>query len=197
MRTSSLIGACLLALAAGCGPAIQVRTVVSPEAQLGTLHTFRILPSPQPRDSRPLPPEDPMLANSITNRTLRRALLDGFQSRGYVVNDSTPDFVVAYYAAAKHKLDVTYWDYGYRWRPRWWRGWGPGARPWGEPLVTEYTEGTVIIDVLEPRTNELLWRGRGVAVVSDDVQEYLTHLEKTVTAILAEFPPARAQVARH
>lgn len=195
MGRTRLIGLVALALvAAACGPAIQVRTVVSPEANLGNLRTFRILPGPRPRDRGVVPPDHPMFVNSITNRVLRNALLDGFQGRGYVASDSAPDFVVASYASAKHKLDVTYWDYGYVWRPRWWRGWGP---PWREAMVTEYTEGTVIIDVLDPKTKELLWRGRGVAVVSDDVQEYLTHLKKTVTAILAEFPAAATVVAHH
>lgn len=193
MRMTRLIGAAVFALAAtACGPAIQVSTVISPEANLTGLRTFRILPTPRPREGRPVPPQDPMFVNSITNRALRNALIEGFQSRGYVANDSAPDFVVASYASAKHKLDVTYWDYGYVWRPRWWRGWGT---PRGEAIVTEYTEGTVIVDVLDPKSKELLWRGRGVAVVSDDVQEYLTHLKTTVMAILDEFPRARRQVA--
>lgn len=182
MRSTQLFAAALTLAAIACGPAIQVRTVVSPEANLTNLRTFRILPAPKPRDGRPLPLHDPMLVNSITNRALRNALIEGFQSRGYVANDSTPDFVVASYASAKHRLDVTFWDYGYAWRPRWWRGW---ERPWGEAMVTEYTEGTVIIDVLDPKSKELLWRGRGVAV-----------LNKTVTAILDKFPRAPAEVAR-
>jgi hypothetical protein len=195
MRRLRLMGTVALALAtAACGPAIQVRTVVSPEANLRGLRTFRILPSPRPRDGKPLRSEDPMLVNSITNRALHDALVEGFQGRGYVASDSTPDFVVASYASAKHKLDVTHWDYGYMWRPRWWRGWGP---PWGETTVTEYTEGTVIIDVLDPKSKELLWRGRGVAVVSDDLQQYVTHLKKTVDAILDEFPRAPTAVAQH
>jgi hypothetical protein len=192
MTGTRLIGVVALALAAACGPAIRVQTVVNPEAHLGSLRTFRVLPGPRPRDRAVVPADHPMFVNSITNRALRSALVAGFVGRGYTVADSAPDFVVASYASAKHKLDVTFWDYGYVWRPRWWRGWGPH---WREPMVTEYTEGTVIIDVLDPETKELLWRGRGVAVVSDDMQEYLKHLERAVTAILAEFPAAPPLVA--
>jgi hypothetical protein len=190
--TRHLIAALTLALPA-CGPSIQVRTVVNPEANLTNLRTFRILPAPRPRDGRALPPDDPMLTNSITNQALRKAVIEGFQSRGYVLNDSTSDFVVAFYASARQKLDVTFWDYGYGWRPRWWRGWGA---PRGEPLITEYTEGTVIVDALDPKSKELLWRGRGVAAVSEELQEYVTQLKKTVTAILDKFPRAPAEVAR-
>lgn len=187
MRIAHLLGAAAVTLAA-CGPSIQVRTVVSPDATLGRFSTFHILPVPRPSDGRGLAADDPMLVNSITNRVLRNAMEEAFQERGYVLDDRDPDFAVAYYASARRTLDVTYWNYGYPWRPRWWRGWGSR---WGGPAVTEYTEGTVIIDVLDARTQDLLWRGRGVAVVSDDMQQYLKDLKATVTAIVAEFPRAR------
>jgi hypothetical protein len=76
---------------------------------------------------------------------------------------------------------------------RWWTGWGRGRVG---PTVTEYTEGTVIIDVIEPTSRDLLWRGRGVAIVSDDEREYLTDLRNTVAAILEKFPRAQPAVAQ-
>jgi hypothetical protein len=176
-----------------CGPAIDVRTIVSPDAGLSTRRTFRVLPVPRPRREEPLDARHPMLVNSITNRVLRHAITQGFESRGYVLNESTPGFAAAVYASAREKLEVTYWDYGYPWRPRWWRGWGRGGVG---PLVTQYTEGTVIIDVIDPTTRELLWRGRGVAIVGHDEQQYLTHLRETVKVILEKFPQAQAAVAR-
>jgi hypothetical protein len=175
-----------------CGPAIDVRTIASPDARFTRLHTFRVLPAPRAPRTEPLDARNPMLVNSISNRVLRQAIVLGFESQGYVVDEGSPDFTVAVYASAREKLEVTYWDYGYPWRPRWWGGWGPGRMG---PAVTEYTEGTVIIDVIDPATHDLLWRGRGVARVSDDEQEYLTHLRNTVAAILEKFPHAQPAVA--
>lgn len=186
LRTSFRVAA-VAALSVACGPAIQLRTAVSPEANLTALRTFRMLPAPRVRPGvGRLPAHDPMLVSSATNVALRRALVQTFESRGYVMNDSTPDFVVAYYASAQETLDVLCWDYGYPWRPRWWRGWGSGH----ERLATEYMEGTVIIDVLDAQGQELLWRGRGIATVSDDVDAYIAELRRTVVAILNEFPAA-------
>lgn len=193
MRVSRLIRAGVVAALgiAACGPAIDVRTAVSPDANLAVLHTFRVLPAPRPRPDIGDPaPDDPMLVNSITNRALRRALVAGFEGRGYMHSDSAPDFVIAYYAAAKHRLDVSRWDYGYPWHPEWWRVWGRRG-PRRGPIVTEFTEGTIIVDVLDATAKELLWRGRGVAVVSDDVNEYLIDLHETVAAILKRFPAAQ------
>ncbi|TMB15002.1 MAG: DUF4136 domain-containing protein, partial [Deltaproteobacteria bacterium] len=66
---------------------------------------------------------------------------------------------------------------------RWW-----GFGPYEQPTVTEYTQGTVIVDVIDPNTKELLWRGQGVAKVSDNEAQYEQDLWKTVTAILDKFP---------
>ena len=56
--------------------------------------------------------------------------------------------------------------------------------------VSEYTQGSVIVDVIDPKTMELIWRGQGVATVSDDPATYNKELDKSVSKILNSFPPA-------
>jgi Domain of unknown function (DUF4136) len=195
MRTSSLAAAVAtvaLLAAAGCAPAIHVRTAADPEANLATLRTFRVLPTPTSRGAAPTSKTDPMLQNSIMNRALRQDLAQAFERRDYSVDTTNPNFAVAYYTSAKDKLNVTYWDYGYPfWRPwRWW-GWYGGPAE----TVSQYTQGTVIVDVIDPNTKQLLWRGQGVSDVSDNPQKYAQELEKTITAIVDKFPRAAAHVA--
>jgi hypothetical protein len=168
---------------------VDVRAVTSPDANLSALHTFKVMSNAKPRSPVAQASNDPMLVNSISNRALRADLVKGFESRGYVLSDK-PDFAVAYYASTKEKLDVTYWNYGYAYYPHWWGGWGPGFGAY-EPTVTQYTQGTVIVDVVDPNTKELLWRGQGVATVSDDEAQYEKDLWKAVTAILDKFPQAQ------
>src|SRR3989441_1554851 len=171
MRTTRLLTAAALLTLGACAPGISVRTALSPDASLRGLHTFRVQPTPQPKIAGTVSStNDPMLVNSISNRALRADLAQEFAGLGYVASDSNPDFCVAYYASTNQKLDVTYWDYGYAWRPHWWSGWGRRwGRGWGgdwgiqSPTVTQYTEGTVIVDVIDPKTKDLLWRGQGVA----------------------------------
>ncbi len=64
------------------------------------------------------------------------------------------------------------------------------------PMVTQYTQGTVIVDVFDSKSKELLWRGQGKAAVSDNQDEYVRELETTVGAILAKFPAAAPKVAQ-
>src|SRR2546422_7358871 len=177
MRTKQLlIGATLLAQGA-CAGGISVRTALSPDASLHGLRTFRVQATPQPKlAGATSSTNDPMLVNSISNRALRADLTQEFAGLGYVASDSNPDFCVAYYASTNQKLDLTYWDYGYGWRPSWWSGWGRRwGRGWGGdwgiasgPVATQYTEGTVIVGVFDPKTKDLLSRGQGVAAGSDN-----------------------------
>jgi len=50
--------------------------------------------------------------------------------------------------------------------------------------------------VFDPKNKELLWRGQGVAAVSDNQDQYVQELQATVAAILAKFPAAAAKVAQ-
>ena len=206
MRVTQLVAAAAAAALTltACAGGISVRTALSPDASLHGLRTFRVLPTPQPKIAGAVSStNDPMLVNSISNRALRSDLAQEFAGLGYVATDSNPDFCVAYYASTNQKLDVTYWDYGYAWRPHWWGGWGRHyGRGWGgdwgiasAPTVTEYTQGTVIVDVIDPKTKDLLWRGQGVAAVSDNETQYEQELKKTVEAIIDKFPAAATKVS--
>jgi Domain of unknown function (DUF4136) len=205
MRITRILTTATLVAVGACAPGISVRTALSPDASLHGLRTFRVQPTPQPKIAGAISSNnDPMLVNSISNRALRSDLAREFAGLGYVASDSNPDFCVAYYASTNQKLDVTYWDYGYAWRPHWWGGWGHRwGRGWGgdwgiqnAPVVTQYTEGTVIVDVFDPKTKDLLWRGQGVASVSPDEQQYEQELKKTVEAIVDKFPAAATKLAQ-
>ena len=194
MRITRFFTAAAALSLAACASLPEVRTVVSPDGGIGSLHTFSVLPVPR-HVGRGKWSNAPMLENSGSNRALRNALVQGFASRGYAVVDSNPDFAVAYYAATSDKLDIMRWDYGYAWWPRWWRGWGQMG-PVGPMEATEYAKGTVVVDVIDPRTRDLLWRGKGLAPVSGDERAYERDLQKTVTAILAGFPRAQRSIAQ-
>jgi hypothetical protein len=192
--------------AIACGSSgVRVTTTAAPDADLASLRTFRVLAAPQRRADAPaLPAGDPMLNNSITNRRLRADLVQGLLQKGYTADSTAPDFLVAYYAGTMEKMDTTYWlpdagwSYGYRrfgrfgprFRSAWpWYGY---ASPYPAMEVRNYTSGAVIIDVIDPKTMELVWRGQGIAEVSDDPNRYAGELDRSVNAILKDFPGVRS-----
>lgn len=179
----------LLLWGSACAPSYQVRTMASPDAGIGGVRTFRVLPVPPPRD-RPGRDGayDPMIDNSIMNRALRATITESFKGRGYAIDEWRPDFIVAVYASAYEELDVTVWDYGYPYWPRWRYG------PWPPERVTTYTAGTVIVDVLSPASRDLLWRGTGTARMSEHLAADTKELRKVAEAIVKRFPRAAERV---
>jgi hypothetical protein len=180
VRASLVLLSTMLAMSACNG--VQVRTLVAPDADFTGRTTFRLMNAAKLRGDAQLASHDPMLVNSITYRRIRAALRSALESKGYRYSDDNASMEVAYYATAQQKLDVRMWDYGYGWR----RFWGPRTE------VDEYEEGSVVVDVVDPSTHELLWRGQGRAVVSTDPDEYASQLEKAAAAIISKFPQAKA-----
>ena len=104
-------------------------------------------------------PRDPVGANSLWNKRIRADLelhlkADGFQR----VTNGEPGFTVAYYMGTKQKYDLRYMNYGYPGGWGRWHGWGLG---WGTVDVWQipYSESTMVLDVIDPHTNTIIWRG--------------------------------------
>lgn len=186
MRASlpSAVVATLFALTA-CGPVPPVQTVVVPDAGLERLQTFRVvLASNYLGDV--LPGEtSPAFLNSTTGRALGKEIAVQLERRGYTPDDATPDVLVEYGTAVKEELDPTDWSYNYLWRPKDWRGWGPGTN---EATPAEYAHGAVVIDVVDARTGQLLWRGHEAADPSADEHVTVRKLDQAVATILDRFP---------
>jgi hypothetical protein len=116
-------------------------------------------------------PRDPVGTNNLWNERIRRYLgeeltADGFKKQ----SDGMPSFLVAYYMGTKERYDARYIDYGFPgvwgrwWRFGGWHGWGPG---WGNVDVWQipFTESTLVIDIIDPETNILIWRGYNTDVI--------------------------------
>jgi hypothetical protein len=176
---------CILVLAiaaAGCASnPVDVNTQLAPQAAFATYRTFQLM---TPHSSgNPAEQNDPMLDNSITNQAMRSEIRQRLESLGYRPGGRDADIGVAVYAASRQALDVTNVDYGYPYRP-WW--WGPRER------VRPITQGTVVIDVIDRRTNRLVWRGSGRGEISDNPDEYAKELRTAVDEVLKKLPRAGA-----
>jgi hypothetical protein len=192
MRSLSLgLVIATLTVTSGCY-SMHVRSLPSPDADFEFRSTFRILENPLPADSvRPMAATGGisttvvdqavphvMLNNSIINRIVRSNLRQAFEGRGYRMTTAQPDFHVAFYAEAVERVETSdayyYYSYGY------------------DRYVEKYTVGTVVVDVLDPTTGELLWRGSSEGRVSDEPDEYTSQLGLAISKIVAGFPYSRA-----
>jgi hypothetical protein len=125
------------------------------------LHTFSFKTE---RDSR-----DRLATNTIEAQRILKALTVQLEQNGFTQVSDNPDFIVAFYSRVKEKTEINSTGFGYG--PAW--GWGYGIPyrnrwRWGRgPDISTYTytQGCVMADVIDSKTQELVWRG----VVKDTV----------------------------
>jgi hypothetical protein len=164
------LGLALLVIACASGP--KVFTNVNPAASFGNYRTYsyaETLGTDERKGYRSI------LSNYLIDATDRE-----LQSRGYrkVANG---DLVVNFYVHTKEKIRTTSSPtmggyYGYR-APYY------GAYGGYETQTTQYTEGTLNIDLADTATDELAWEGVAVGRVTDDVRN---NLEVAVNNAVAE-----------
>ena len=121
--------------------------------------------------------------NSLLAKRIRNAVDSELQRKGLAVNTGSPDLLRLYHTGLQDKVNVT--DWGYRYSYDYW-GWG------GRDIdVYQYTEGTLIIDMIDFNTKDLVWRGSATATVDGGTspEKAEEKIGKAVTGILENYPP--------
>ena len=114
--------------------------------------------------------------SDIENKRIARALQSAMLNKG--LNEKSADqadILVAYQIVTKDKTRVRNYGTAVSYRCyRCWGGYGGGVGMGNNVDVRNYTEGTVIIDMLDPVTNESVWR----SMVSAPVKKHRSVEEK-------------------
>jgi hypothetical protein len=126
---------------------------------------------------------------SLIGETFRDAIGRQMQSRGYTLSDD-PDLLINVSARLEDKTKVTTYNdpypyaggyYGYRrgfYDP--WMGYGYGT----ETHVSQYTEGTVNVDMVDARAKRMVWEG--VAIGKVDSKKSNDELKVAIRAGVTE-----------
>jgi hypothetical protein len=181
----------LVALAlAGCASSPQVSFDYDPQADFSGLQGYRWLASTRSKSDDATVDYNSLLASRV------RAAVDAqLADKGYRLVDSAPDFQVAFHVSVDRKVSVTYLNELYGYGPGW--GWSyrnPGPAfgyPGRESMVSEYNEGTLIIDIVDAAGTQLLWRGTATDEVYPDLspEARQKRISGAVAKILRGFPP--------
>jgi len=122
---------------------------------------------------------DPMLETSLIGRAIRQDLANAFEHRGYRLASGQPDFFVAYYAGTGDVVDTRAHAYGYH---------AQGTEIDRETV--EYPAGTIVVDVVDARTDTRVWRGTGVAEIPGRPDDYARTVRRVVDAVVGQYPRA-------
>ncbi len=122
----------------------------------------------------------PIHRNPVMAGQVRAAVEREMQAKGFTKTDGdNADLKIAFHAGVKDKIDVTTHGYGY------WRRRGPHVVAVD---VHQYKEGTLVLDFVDTKEKQLVWRGWGTGVIGDP-SEAVEKIGKAVTKILEKFPP--------
>jgi hypothetical protein len=133
----------------------------------------------------------PEYKSDLIDKKIKTSVEKEFAKRGIVHNRKNPDFVVSFQTVTEKKAEHT-GPYYYGFRPfypfSFYRYGGFGFPYWGAgPSMYTYTEGTLIIDIRDKATNELVWRGSVNGNVNN-VAGLQKQLDKAVKAIMKKYP---------
>jgi hypothetical protein len=128
------------------------------------------------------PESNGVVTNSLVLSRIHDAVSEGLRSKGIVENRTNPDLFVVTHVGAENQQDIDYWPSVGGWRHWGWMG--------PDVIVQRYVEGTIVLDMVDAKTNQLVWRSVSTATGSDliDVQSE-KKVDKMVASALKHFPP--------
>ena len=176
-RFLRLAGIVVLAAAAASCAAVTVGTNIQRGHDFTSYRTFDwgpadLLPTGDARLDR-----DPFFQDHVEG-----AVEKGLASLGYARAESGwPDLLVHYHAAINQRIDVAKIDERY--------GYCYGANC--EASLVEYEAGTLVVDVVDARSNKVIWRGWAQHSVEDtlgDQDRTADRISEAIRRMLEHFP---------
>jgi len=143
--------------------------------------------------------DNPEYRGGLIDKRIKTTVQQEFAKRGIYLDSKNPDLLVSYhtYTQKRQQSYGSAYGYGpYMYGPYFMPyGFGPfgfygyGMMPWGYGYGRsyDYTQGTLIIDVTDKATNELVWRGTVKGNV-ESTSALSKQIGKGVKAILKKYP---------
>jgi hypothetical protein len=121
---------------------------------------------------------------------IKNAVDAQLHAKGWTRVDSGGDVAIVAIATTQTQrtLQTFYDGFGGGWR---WRGFGG----MGEATTTEqdYKEGTLVVDMYDAKTQQLIWRGSAEDTLSNKADKNEKNLDKGVAKMFKKFPPESAK----
>jgi hypothetical protein len=144
--------------------------------------------------------ENPLVDKRIVKEIESRIALEGLTRA-----EADPDVNVTYHSSTSEEfvVDTNTWGYGFG--SGWYWGHGGGylghgggylGHGAGGPVSTtttvrKYTRGTLVVDIWDARTKQLLWRGTSTDTVSENPEKNEKSLKKAMEKMFKKYPPEK------
>jgi len=168
----------LLAFLVSSCASVRVTQNYDSQVDFTKFKTFFIMPTPGQMDVTISPADKQRILSSVAQE---------MKSRGYSQNEANGNLSVSVFLILDNKTGYTsytnYYSYGgYGYYSSFGYGYGGGGY--------QYTikEGTLIIDIFDTNTKQLVWQGIGAGTVSDDPIQRQKGIPKAITKIFWGYP---------
>lgn len=127
--------------------------------------------------------------SDLDKKRILRAIDSELMDKGMTKSES-PDLLVSIFTKERERIDVYNNNFGYGWG---WYPWYYGSY-YGGSSVSRTSEGTLFIDLIDAKTNNLVWQGMGSAdLVTQNMEKKEARIREIVQEILAKYPPNRME----
>jgi hypothetical protein len=163
----------IAAVAVACLPAValaqKVTTDHDPSAPFATYKTY-------------LWADGTAAPNPLSEKRIREGVDTKMAAAGFKLVTASPDVVVATHVVGKEQKQLSatgYGGYGYG-------RWGGGG---GTATVYTYVQGTLVVDLYDGKTKELVWRGTATDTMSDKPEKNAEKVAKAIDKLFKAYPP--------
>lgn len=137
----------------------------------------------------------------LTHSRIKNAIEHYLAEAGLVEDAEQPDLYVTYHTSSKEEVRLNTSSYGAGYGPRW--GWDPywgGRMSTSTTTVHTYERGSLIIDLWDADSKQMIWRGTASAVVSANPEKQEKQINKAIKKdgrhLRQEIPEGEAVRAR-
>lgn len=171
MKTLKFLPVLLLFVFTSCAT-VKVATDFDKEANFNQFNSYAFYK----------PGIDKAQISDLDKKRILRAIEANLNAKG-MNKSETPDLLVSIFTKEHQRIDVYNNSFGYGW------GWNPWY--YGSNNVSQTSEGTLFIDLIDAKTNALIWQGMGSAdLVTSSMEKKEERINEIVMKILAEYPPS-------
>ena len=131
--------------------------------------------------------QNPRGVDQLIERRIMAAVDDQMSAKGYrKIERGQPDFAVNFLLTTQQNVNYTTYYSGWGYRGGWYGGMGSS-----HTTATEWTEGTLILDIFDAGAKELVWRGTATAELQEvrSPEERERRINEVVGKMLERYPP--------
>jgi len=122
--------------------------------------------------------------SDLDKRRILKAIETSLLEKGFSKSE-TPDLLVNFFTKEKQQVNI----YNNNFNSFGW-GWGWGGPYFGAQYnVSNSTQGTLYIDLIDTKRKELIWQGIGQGNISTSVKYKDERINEFVASILGKYPP--------